>query len=170
MPPVTEQHPQEAAIAFGANLEDPIAAISKAQELLSHTLGLKPILSSSVWLTEPVGGPAGQNYYHNKVSLFASTLPPKKLLRVLLETESSLGRVRDIRWGPRVIDLDLIYLDQLILKDTDCTLPHPRMAERAFVLYPLLELRPNWRHPILHKTVTELIELLEPNGPQIKKL
>ncbi|MDR1577414.1 MAG: 2-amino-4-hydroxy-6-hydroxymethyldihydropteridine diphosphokinase [Deltaproteobacteria bacterium] len=149
-----------AAVAFGANLENPEEQLRRAGQLLAQTPGLTFYKASSLRLTEPVGGPPGQNPYLNQVRLYRTCLEPRELLKVLLAIESQMGRVREIRWGPRIIDLDLLYWDQLVIEEPFLSLPHPRLAERAFVLEPLSEVSPDWRHPILDLTVTQLLARL----------
>jgi 2-amino-4-hydroxy-6-hydroxymethyldihydropteridine diphosphokinase len=161
---------RECGVSFGANLEDPLKALEKAADLLKKAQGFGFKEASSVWLTEPVGGPPGQNWYHNQVLIFESDLYPKEIVSRLLETEALLGRVRRERWGPRVIDLDLLYLGDLVSEEEDARVPHPRLSERAFVLYPLRELRPDWIHPESGASVGELIERLPKDGPGLRKL
>ncbi|MBU4319949.1 MAG: 2-amino-4-hydroxy-6-hydroxymethyldihydropteridine diphosphokinase, partial [Nitrospinae bacterium] len=81
---------------------------------------------------------------------------PEELLRVLEEIEKEIGRTETVKWGPRVIDLDILFYDDLILKTQDLEIPHPLMHERAFVLKPLCEIAPDKRHPVTEKTVKEM--------------
>jgi 2-amino-4-hydroxy-6-hydroxymethyldihydropteridine diphosphokinase len=152
--------PALAAVAFGANLDDPAAQLQKAGQFLAQIPGLSLVKASSVRLTEPVGGPPGQSLYHNQVCLYHSLLGPRELLAALLAIESRMGRVRQERWGPRIIDLDLLFWGQAVIEEPELSLPHPRLAERAFVLEPLNEIAPDWAHPILGLTVTQLWERL----------
>ena len=128
-----------AYIALGANLGDPEQAIRDAIERI-RALG-EVTAVSSIHITSPVGGPPNQPDYRNAVLALRTTLPPEELLDRLLAIERDMGRVRRERWGPRLIDLDLLtYGDQKIDTPT-LTLPHPRMNERSFVLDPLSEIR-----------------------------
>ena len=115
----------------------------------------------------------GQPWYVNGVSEIATTLPPGELLARLLEIEREFGRERRKRWAPRTIDLDLLAYHELSNWAADAgpapVLPHPRLHERAFVLVPLAELAPGWRHPVLGRTVEAMLEAL-PAGQYVAPL
>lgn len=133
-----------AFIALGSNLGDRRVSIDEAIKALDETPRVCIEAVSSVIETEPVG-PLPQGAYLNAVIRVSTSLGPRNLLALMLEIERTLGRIRDLanRWGPRTIDLDLIlYADQVIHKP-DLTVPHPRLAERAFVLVPLCEIAPD---------------------------
>jgi 2-amino-4-hydroxy-6-hydroxymethyldihydropteridine diphosphokinase len=157
-------------VAFGANLERPFLALHLAEELLGLEEGLRFAARSGVWLTEPVGGPPGQDWYHNQVLLYETGLEAEKILELLLKTESALGRARRERWGPRIIDLDLIFLDGEVAQSGSLTLPHPRLQDRAFVLKPLLEVAPGWTHPVSGLALLDLLSRLPRGGPSLRRL
>ena len=127
-----------AYLALGSNLGDRLANLRRAVALLGER-GVTVVRSSRVYETEPVGGPP-QPEYLNAVVEVETTLAPDELLRVCLETEDILGRARAERWGPRVLDVDVLTYGRDRIDQPDLVVPHPRMHERAFVLVPLLEL------------------------------
>ena len=131
----------QAFLGLGSNLGDRQEHLQRAVDLLGAEPGIEVVGSSSVWETDPVGGPSQPDYL-NAVVRVRTDLAPHDLLGACLRTEAALGRVRDVRWGPRTIDIDVLLIDALALGDADLTVPHPRMIERAFVLLPLLELDP----------------------------
>ncbi len=143
----------KAVVALGANLEIPEEAIELALGLLREATDVLGV--SSFYKTKPVGGPPQPDYV-NAVCILESDLPAMDLLHVLQGIEKSMGRVRTEHWGPRVIDLDLITYGEILSKDNELTLPHPRAHERAFVLQPWLEIDPN-AHLITHGAVSELL-------------
>ncbi len=141
-------NPNLAYIALGSNLGDPLQQLrSAAQQLLR--LG-EVVARSSLYRSPAQGGPPGQPDYLNAVVALdpsPSYHSPLELLRALLAIEQEAGRVRRIRWEARTLDLDLLAMGERILNSPELTLPHPRMMERAFVLAPLCEICPDWRHP-----------------------
>jgi 2-amino-4-hydroxy-6-hydroxymethyldihydropteridine diphosphokinase len=128
-------------LGLGANLGDRLACLQRAVDLLKAA-GLRVVASSRVWETAPVGGP-DQPDYLNAVVRVETELAPMQLLAACQRVERALGRVREVRWGPRTIDLDVLLFGDVTMEDPALTLPHPRMLERAFVLLPLLELDPD---------------------------
>lgn len=151
-------------IALGANLASqagpPAATLAAAAERLT-ALG-RIAARSSLYSTEPVGY-AAQPRFVNAVLALATELSPRMLLATLLSLEDEFGRTRDPRLpnGPRTLDLDLLFYDDLVLGEPGLEVPHPRLAGRAFVLVPLCEIAPNLRDPRSGRTVTQLIEHLQ---------
>lgn len=153
--------PLTAYVGLGSNLGDSVEELRVAAALLDG-LGGRTV-RSSLYRTAPVGGPPGQDDYLNAVvGILEPRLGPRELLEKLLSLEASRGRVRVERWGPRVLDLDLLAYGQTSIDDPLMTVPHPRMHHRAFVLAPLCEIAPGWRHPDIGKSACELLELLPP--------
>ena len=149
----------KAVVALGANLEEPRKAIELAIELLKQSTDVTAI--SSLHETAPVGGPEQENYI-NAVITLESELPAADLLSLLHGIEKSMGRVREERWGPRVIDLDLIQYGTLLSKSEELTLPHPRAHERRFVLEPWHEIDPA-AILLTHGRIDQLLEQLPPS-------
>ena len=129
----------KAVVSLGANIGDPKANLDLAVGLLREATEV--IAVSSYLQTKPVGGPEQPNYL-NAVAILESDLPAKDLLALLNGIETAMGRTREIHWGPRVIDLDLIQYGGLLVSDEKLTLPHPRAHERRFVLAPWFEIEP----------------------------
>ena len=123
----------KAVVSLGANIGDPRANLDLAVALLREATDV--IAVSSYLQTKPVGGPEQADYL-NAVAIVESELPAKDLLALLNGIETAMGRTREIHWGPRVIDLDLIQYGGLLVSDEKLTLPHPRAHERRFVLAP----------------------------------
>jgi 2-amino-4-hydroxy-6-hydroxymethyldihydropteridine diphosphokinase len=130
-----------AFLGLGSNLGDRLANLRAAVALLEER-GVQVLRSSRVYETEPVGGPPQPDYLNAVVEVEASG-SASELLRAGLEVEEAMGRERAERWGPRVIDVDLLTFDDQTIDDPGLQVPHPRMHERAFVLIPLLELDPD---------------------------
>jgi len=129
----------KAVVSLGATIDDPKASLDLAVALLREATDV--IAVSSYLQTKPVGGPEQPDYL-NAVAIVESELPAKDLLAVLNGIETAMGRTREIHWGPRVIDLDLIQYGGLLVSDEKLTLPHPRAHERRFVLAPWFEIEP----------------------------
>ena len=132
-----------AAIALGGNVGDVAQAFADALAALDATPGVRVIARSNVWRTPP-WGKTDQPDFLNMAALVETTLAPHALLDACLALEQRAGRVRAERWGPRVLDIDVLLYDGVAVRDARLTLPHPRMAERAFVLLPLAEIAPDW--------------------------
>ncbi len=140
-----------AYLGLGSNLGDRLGHLAGALLGLEQVdAGLEP---SPVYETEPVGGPSGQAPYLNLVVRVRTDLSPRQLLSEAMRLEELAGRVRSERFGPRTLDVDLLLLDSIRIDEPDLTVPHPRYAERAFVLAPLEDLEPaavpeGWREEL----------------------
>ena len=154
----------EAFIAAGSNMGDRLSHLTQARALLSEMPGIKQLVSSGAYETHPVGGPP-QGTYFNAVWQIQTDLDAEALLHRLLSIEHEQGRVRAEKNGPRTLDLDLLDFGGQTLNLPGLALPHPRMHERWFVLKPLTDLKPQWRHPNLGKTAAELLAEIEKNFP-----
>lgn len=153
------------AIALGSNLGDSFTILESAVEVLAKTPGLQVTARSHWYKTRAVGPP--QPDYLNGCVVIKTTLNPELLLTTLLEVEKQFGRERRERWGPRTLDLDLLLFDDLILDGPTLQIPHPRMAERAFVLVPLAEVAKNWKDPVSGKTIADLVQTVDCSGVQL---
>ena len=160
--------PPTALIAIGSNLGTPKKNCIEAIDIITSSPGIKTISKSSFYQTAPVGN-TEQNWFINSVIKISTQLNPDILLAVLLEIESKMGRIRKEKWGPRIIDLDLLFYDNLIIKKKDLTLPHPEIQKRNFVLQPLNEIEENFIHPSLNKSINTLLKESKDNSV-VKKL
>lgn len=151
-------------IAFGSNLGDRHAHLLTAREQLCSTAGIDCVAASSLYESEPSGGPGGQGLYLNAVIAIETALAPLTLLQLLQAVENEHGRVRSERWSARTLDLDLLLYGDLILQTGLLTLPHPRLLERAFVLLPCAEIAPELRHPLSGRTMLQLSEAIDHSG------
>jgi 2-amino-4-hydroxy-6-hydroxymethyldihydropteridine diphosphokinase len=149
--------PPRVFLGLGSNLGDREASLERAGRLLEER-GFARRRESSLYLTEPVGGPP-QGWFLNAVLEGATALTPEGLLSVCLDVERALGRVRDVRNGPRTIDIDLLLYGSEVRSGTDLELPHPRLYERRFVLVPLAEIAPEVVDPLRGQTTRELLRL-----------
>lgn len=141
----TEPQRHRAIVALGSNLGDRVAYLRHGVDSLGTI-----VASSQVFETDPVGGPDDQGPYLNMVVIVATDLDPFAFLRHLNAIEASADRIRVVRWGPRTLDLDILFYDDVRIESEDLTIPHPRFAERRFVLEPLSEVAPehcpsHWR-------------------------
>jgi 2-amino-4-hydroxy-6-hydroxymethyldihydropteridine diphosphokinase len=131
----------EAYVALGANLGDPPRQIERAFARIAAIPGVDLLRCSSLYRSAPLG-PPGQPDYCNAVCALRTVLPPLELLHALQAIETGAGRVRSERWGPRVLDLDLLHVAGVEIATLELTLPHPEMPARNFVLIPLCEIAP----------------------------
>lgn len=145
-------------IAFGSNIGDREKAIEEALSLIEQnkmTIAKK----STIYETEPYGY-LEQPQFLNGVVEVKTNLSCREVLEKLLHIEDEVGRVREFKWGPRIIDLDIIFFNREIYDELDLKVPHPDMQNRNFVLKPLNELCPDYVHPIFNKTVFKLLDEL----------
>lgn len=150
-----------AYIGLGSNMGDKTANLKRAIDDLEKVPGNKVLAVSSFYKTEPVGN-VDQDWFINAAAKVETVLTPRELLGILLKIEKELGRVRDAKWGPRVIDLDILMYDDLVIKEEGLVIPHPYLHERGFALVPLAEIAPDVVvHPIFKKSVKELLKGLD---------
>lgn len=175
----------QASIALGANLPSERDSIAGTLSSALKTLAIDSrvsLLKTSRWYRSPAFPTGSGPDFVNGAALIETELTPRQLLELLHNIESKLGRQRSKRWAPRICDLDLLFVEDAVLPDIDTLekwmkidlgkaqtvtpphliLPHPRLHERAFVLVPLNDVSPNWRHPLLGATVREMLSALPP--------
>jgi 2-amino-4-hydroxy-6-hydroxymethyldihydropteridine diphosphokinase len=150
-------------LGLGANLGDRQATLRTARERLAAAVTLERC--SSLYETPP-WGVTDQPAFLNAVCQAQTALSAPELLALLKDLERDLGRTAGIRWGPRLIDLDILLFDDLMLATPTLTIPHPHLHERAFVLIPLREIAPDLRHPLLGVSIAELAGTLADSGLQ----
>jgi 2-amino-4-hydroxy-6-hydroxymethyldihydropteridine diphosphokinase len=141
-------------LGLGSNLDDPPRQLARARTWIERTAG-KIRKVSSLYLTEPVGL-TDQPWFLNQVIEVASALTPLEMLKAIKSIERRMKRVPGPRNGPRRIDIDILLADKVVLRKALLTIPHPRLAGRNFVLFPLSEIAPRRRHPILGATMATL--------------
>lgn len=144
-----------AFIGVGSNLGEPAQNIERAKILLSTISGIKFLQSSSIYETEP-WGVKDQPKFANTVWSVETELTPTNLFLALKQIENAMGRKKVLRYGPRIIDLDILFYDNLIYQDTNLTIPHPKIQERSFVLFPLCELAGDFIHPLYNVSISTL--------------
>jgi len=157
-------------IAVGANLASafgPPRAACEAAYARLEARGVRLPRCSPFYETAPVPV-SDQPWYVNGVAVAETALPPAALLALLHEVEAEMGRVRTVRNAPRVIDLDLLAYDDVV-EEGNLTVPHPRLRDRAFVLLPLRDVAPGWRHPVSGQSVSEMIARL-PAGQEARRM
>lgn len=154
-------------ICLGSNLNDPVSQLKEARNHIEHQIS-RIMACSSIYQTE-AWGLRKQPDYFNQVIRLDSTRTAEKILFILLDIETRMGRKRTGVWEPRIIDLDILFYGQDRINKKNLIVPHPRLHERLFNLVPLMEIAPNWVHPIFGKTVVELAEIC-PDALMVRKL
>ncbi|MHB9073404.1 MAG: 2-amino-4-hydroxy-6-hydroxymethyldihydropteridine diphosphokinase [Desulfobaccales bacterium] len=157
---ITERTPVIAYLGLGANLGDPEEQLQEALGRLNDAEEVEVTRVSTFYRNPPLG-PENQPWYINAVARVRTRLGPEELLRLLQQIEADMGRVRGERWGPRVIDLDLLLYNGEVIFTPKLVVPHPEMHRRVFVLAPLAEIAPRAWHPVLGKSAGDLLAKLD---------
>ncbi|NJM65447.1 MAG: 2-amino-4-hydroxy-6-hydroxymethyldihydropteridine diphosphokinase [Acaryochloris sp. RU_4_1] len=157
-----EQRWVQAAVALGGNLGNSHAILKAAVVALTQDPKII-LLAQSHWYQTVAVGPPQPDYLNACVSL-RTQYPPFPFLQKLLRIEAEFGRLRQERWGPRTLDLDLLLFGNAIVNTPTLTLPHPHLHERAFVLAPLAEICPDWIHPLYQNSIVDLAKAVDYTG------
>ena len=157
-----------AAIALGSNMGDRLGNLRQAVHLLENQR-IRVTTRSDVFETNPVGV-ENQRRFLNACILVQTDLSPLELLAETQRVETQLGRARDVRWGPRTIDLDILLFDEMVVNEETLVIPHPRMTERAFVLVPLAQICPGRLHPGAGETIAALAEKIRNEDQSMQRI
>jgi 2-amino-4-hydroxy-6-hydroxymethyldihydropteridine diphosphokinase len=150
------QYMNKVFLLIGGNMGDRLQNLHQAIAHLSATCG--PVIQQSAVYETAAWGKTDQAAFLNQALLLTTSLTPQELITTILSVEEQLGRRRMERNGPRVIDIDIIFYNDLVMHEPHLTIPHPQLQNRRFVLVPLVEIAPEFVHPVFHKTITELLE------------
>ena len=140
---------------LGSNLQNRTQMISDAIKLISIEAG--DVLATSNLYESSALGLEAQPPFINQAIVISTQLLPKQLLNTCQEIEKTIGRIKTEKWGPRIIDIDILYFDDCIVNDIDLKIPHPYLPDRRFSLVPLAEISPNWVHPTLNKNTLQML-------------
>lgn len=155
----------EVLIGLGSNLGDREGNVRKGIEFVKAKMKLLKV--SSMYETEPMYL-EDQNWFINCVAKLETDLAPQELLGCLKGIERKIGRRKVVRYGPRIIDLDILFYGKQVIRENDLEIPHPRIRERLFVLVPLVEIEPDFVHPIYRKSASRLLADMNSNESVVK--
>ena len=150
------QYMNKVFLLIGGNMGDRLQNLHQAISLVEATCG--PVIQQSAVYETAAWGKTDQAAFLNQALVLTTLLTPQELITTILSVEEQMGRRRMERNGPRVIDIDIIFYNDLVMHEPHLTIPHPQLQNRRFVLVPLVEIAPAYVHPVLHKSVTELLK------------
>lgn len=151
----------------GSNVGNSLANLQTAARFISSEVG-EIVTASSIYKTAPWGNTKQQDFL-NQVLWVETEKNPQEVLKLVLAIELKMGRVREQKWAPRTIDIDLLFFDDLLVQETDLQIPHPLLHLRKFTLCPLVEIAPKLVHPLLKQTTTALLAAC-PDESVVEKL
>ncbi|MCM1136765.1 MAG: 2-amino-4-hydroxy-6-hydroxymethyldihydropteridine diphosphokinase [Clostridium sp.] len=151
---------KQAYLGIGSNMGDKQAFLDFGLQEIKNCREMKEVKSSNIITTAPYGGVEQEDFLNGAIG-FKTLLPPYELLAFLQEIEKKAGRERKVRWGPRTLDLDILFYEDFVSDNEKLTVPHPDMENRKFVLEPLMELCPGYVNPVNGKSVREMLRELE---------
>lgn len=156
----------KAILLIGGNLGDRTGHLQQAVEQIHKQIGkvekISSLYETAAW------GDVKQPDYLNQALQVSTEMTARTLLQTVLAIEHNIGRIRRQKWGARVIDIDIIFYNDAVINQPDLKIPHPQMQFRQFVLVPLREILPDWQHPVLHQSVSTLLENCTDKLPAIK--
>ena len=141
-------------LLLGSNQQNPQMQLLLAQKLVTKKIG--PIKRKSAIYQTAAWGNANQPDFLNQVTIVETKLPAQKTMQIILQIEKEMGRLRTVKNAPRIIDIDILFFNKEIINEEQLIVPHPQLQNRRFVLVPLNELSPNFKHPVLKKTIHKL--------------
>ncbi len=156
-------------VGLGANVGDGIATLRGALEALEESGQARVRQASSIYRTTPISDIEQADFF-NAVAELTTDLTPRGLLGLMLATEQRFGRERTVRWGPRILDLDLLFVGDSVESMPGLDVPHPEAYKRGFVLIPLAEIAPKFVHPLFNRTIAELLLEWQSNEPDANRL
>jgi len=142
-------------LLLGSNVGNRFTHLETALEMIRMEIG-KITLRSSVYETEPWGN-TKQDFFLNQVVVFESSLNAEKIMELIISMEKKMGRERAEKWGPRIIDIDILFFNEDIISTEQLTVPHPSLHHRKFTLIPLNEIMPGFTHPVFKKNISDLL-------------